>query len=134
MLLTNPTTLSLNDIDCWWTFKAAVLSSLDALCCIPCCCFCGGCCGRYNPFIMQLSNDTLKPGIERCQVICATQLFAAIIVPFSGCLCCCGCCGIGSSCAKGIAACVLNVESTSTAAPLPMTISDRSTQVPPIIY
>ena len=105
--------LSEDDIDCWWTLKASAMATLDAVCCLPCCCFCGGCCGRYDPFIMQMSDEELKPGLEKCQATCATQASASIIVPCTGCLCLWGCCGTATSCAKGVATCVMRVEQKS---------------------
>lgn len=107
--------LTQDDIDCWWTLKASAMATADALCCIPFCCFCGGCCGRYNPFVMRMTQETLKPGIEVCQATCMTQSVAAVAVPCTLCLCLWGCCGTATPCAKGVAACVLNVERASSA-------------------
>lgn len=108
--MATPCTLSEDDIDCWWTVKASAMATLDSICCLPCCCFCGGCCGRYSPFITNISGDTMKPGSERCQGTCMTQMIAGIFVPFTGCLCLWGCCGAATSCARAIATCVVHVE------------------------
>ena len=103
-------TFSLDDIDCWWVVKASAMATLDALCCIPCCFFCGGCCGRYTPFLARMSDDRFKPGIQTCNATCMSQVIAAVVVPGSCCVCCWGCCGTAVPCARSVARCVLNVE------------------------
>jgi hypothetical protein len=107
--------------------KLAALFSLDAMCCTTCCCFCGGCCGRMGPFVerVTLAGEKLKPGIETCQATCATQGIASIVVPFTCCLCCWGCCGTATSCAKGVAGCVMRVETDANVvavAPAPVVV------------
>ena len=111
--------LSEKDIDCLWTVEASARATVDALCCLPCCCFCGGCCGRYQPFVMRMSSETLKPGLEVCQATCTIQAMAAILVPCTFCLCLWGCCGTATPCAKGVAGCVMKVEKGSAVVPEP---------------
>jgi hypothetical protein len=104
--------LELEDIDCCLTLKACALLSGDALCCIPCCCFCGGCCGRYNPCIINIDpSQSLKPGSERCQANCYIQSIAAMVMPCTFCGCLWGGCGLCTPCAKGVAQCTMGVES-----------------------
>ena len=111
-MASNDDNFSIDDIDCAWTLKASLLATIDAICCVPCCCGCGGCCGRFNPYILQLASDDdeYKQGVERCQLTCMTQMVAGLIVPCTCCLCCFGCCGLATPCARGVARCVMSVE------------------------
>ncbi len=120
-------TVHADDIDCWWTIKASALATLDALCCVPCCCFCGGCCGRFDAFAMRLDgDDKTKQGFERFTATCTVQTYAGVIVPCTACLCCWACCGTATPCAKGLVSCVIGVEKdgkvhpTTTAEPVPV--------------
>lgn len=112
-------TFSLDDIDCVWTLRASSLATLDAICCMACCCGCGGCCGRFNPFIIHAvqlipEEDSINPGIERCQMTCIVQSIAGVVVPCTFCLCFFCCCGIATPCAKGVVECITSVENTNT--------------------
>ena len=108
--------LALEDITCCLTLKACAYFTADAIMCIPCCCFCGGGCGRYSPCIFNVVPDeSVKPGIERCQANCYVQCLASMLMPFTLCGCLWGCCGTATPCAKGIAQCVMGVESRANA-------------------
>ena len=92
-----------NDITCCLTLKAFGLFTLDAICCLPCCCFCGGCFGKYLPFVYKLdpvSSAQTKPGSETCSAVCSIQTGAALLLPCTCCGCLYCCCGIGTPCAK----------------------------------
>jgi hypothetical protein len=39
---------SLDDFNCAKTLNLCARLTLDSFCCVPFCCFCGGCCGRYK--------------------------------------------------------------------------------------
>jgi hypothetical protein len=106
--------LTLEDIDCFFTLKTCTYFTVDAIMCIPCCCFCGGCCGRYSPCIFNLNPDeSLNPGYERFFANCVVQTVASMIMPCTLCGCLFGCCGTCTPCARGIAQCVIGVESRS---------------------
>jgi hypothetical protein len=92
-----------DDITCGLTLKAFGLLTLDAICCLPCCCFFGGCFGKYLPFIYKLdpiSAEQTKPGLETCAAVCNIQTGAALLLPITCCGCCYCCCGLGKPCAK----------------------------------
>ena len=109
--------LSDDDITCWFTLKAAALGSLDSLCCIPCCCFCGGCCGQYEPFTSLVTQERSEPGCDRFNQTCMTQSTMALVVPFTCCLCFWCCCGTATPCAKALMACVSKNEETQSTPP-----------------
>ena len=99
----SPKPFSEDDITCCLTLKTFGLLTLDAICCLPCCCFCGGCCGKYLPFVYKLDEkaaEQTKPGSETCSVVCCIQAGAAILLPCTCCGCLYCCCGIGTPCAK----------------------------------
>lgn len=112
----NVNKLALEDITCCFTLKACAYLTADAIMCLPCCCFCGGCCGRYFPCIFNaVPDESVKPGTERCQATCYIQTFAAMLMPCTFCGCLWGCCGTATPCTKGIAGCVMGVESRANA-------------------
>jgi hypothetical protein len=75
----------------------------DAACCPFCCCFCGGCCGKYEPCIHHVIPLNTSPGGERLQATFFLQCAAAAIMPFTLCGCCWACCGLCTSCTMCVA-------------------------------
>lgn len=109
-------TIELEDIDCCFTLKACALLTGDAFMCMPCCCFCGGCCGRYVPCIFKIDpNHFGKPGAERCVLVCQVQTLAGVLMPCTICGCLWGCCGVCTPCARGIVQCAMGVERRGSA-------------------
>jgi hypothetical protein len=110
--------LDLDDIDCCFTIKACALLTGDAILCIPCCCFCGGCCGRYSACISKIESKELgKPGTERCGMNCQVQTLAGILMPITLCGCLWGCCGTCTPCVRGIVQCTMGVEKRAEVQP-----------------
>ena len=64
------TRILIDNINYPFTFNFCAALTLDAICCLTCCNFCGGCCGRYSPFILKAIGETPKPGIELFQITC----------------------------------------------------------------
>ena len=99
------------DITCMFSLKLCAALSVDTVCCLPFCCFCGGCCGRIPPVIglvMPEAIEDIKPGWDLCGVTCTTQCLAMSFMPFTGCGCLWACCGICTPLVK----CV--IKSTNT--------------------
>jgi hypothetical protein len=112
----NANKLALEDITCCFTLKSCVYLTGDAVMCLPCCCFCGGCCGRYSPCVFNaFPDESIKPGPERFQATCYVQTFAAMLMPWTLCGCLWGCCGTCTPCAKGLAQCIMGVEARDNA-------------------
>lgn len=108
----------IESINCPFTFNFCAAASLDAICCLTCCNFCGGCCGRYEPFTAIVMDEKMhgvkmQPGIEIFQATCFAQCIACMIMPASFCGCCWACCGIATPCMKCVVGCVQNVEHTN---------------------
>ena len=90
-------------MNCYSTITACALLSLDAICCIPCCMGCGGCCGKYEPCVTSaVPGFETEPGQERFGVVCLVQCMAAMMLPFTFCGCCWACCGTCTPCAVGV--------------------------------
>ena len=94
-------------IDCLFTLKACGAFMFgDAVCCLPFCHCCGGCCGKYDACVVHAVGPALagvtKPGPDRCWHTCMFDMYAC-----SAALLCCGCflcgCGLGAPLIKGIA-------------------------------
>ena len=122
-----------NDITCCITLKAFGLLTLDAICCLPCCCFCGGCCGKYLPFMYKLdpvSSAQTKPGSETCGSVCLIQSLSAILLPCTCCGCFYCCCGIGTPCAKMAFRKMQNNENRVYSSSVPTSLTAPEIQAP----
>jgi hypothetical protein len=106
------------DITCCFTLQACARLSVDAVCCVPCCCFCGGCCGRYNPIVIGLFPNNVaqhvNPGWDRFGLTCITQLIAASVLPSTFCGCCWAGCGLCTPCTRKVIEKVSQVEKNNT--------------------
>ena len=93
-------------IDCSFTLNLCSRLTVDALCCVPCCCFCGGCCGKYQPCAAgafpESETKDIKQGSETFMITCYTQLMSGILMPWTFCGCCWACCGLGTPCVKSV--------------------------------
>jgi len=101
---------NIDEITCPSTVKLCAAASLDSLCCMTCCNFCGGCCGRVRPFTMKAMNENADPGMDLFLTNCYMQCIAGILMPFSLCGCFWACCGTCTPCVKGVYKCVISVE------------------------
>ena len=93
-------------VDCLFTLKACgAFMCGDALCCLPFCHCCGGCCGKYDACVVHAVGPELagvtKPGPERCWQTCMLDVYAC-----SSAFMCCGCflccCGLGAPIIEGL--------------------------------
>jgi hypothetical protein len=107
----------IEDVTCCFTLNACARLTVDALCCIPCCCGCGGCCGRYKPCVAgAFPEDAVKElfeensGSERCLETFAVQTFSALILPWTLCGCFWACCGLATPCARCTLQCVIKQD------------------------
>ena len=99
------------EVTCMRTLHGFAWLSLDALCCLTFCTGCGGCCGRYEPFVAKVvTGMQTSPGSERSTAVCAVQCLAAIVLPLTFCGCLWGGCGLCTPCVNGIVKCVEDVE------------------------
>lgn len=106
------------DIDCRFTLDLCARLSVDALCCLPCCCFCGGCCGRYKPCAAGLfpeESKDIEKGSDTFMVTCWIQLLSGILMPSTLCGCLWACCGTATPCVKCVYNKVKKVESDNKA-------------------
>lgn len=117
----------MDKITCKNTLKLACGATMDAACCFTCCCFCGGCCGRYRAAavdVLASLDETIvegeKPGTERCMTTCMVQSAAGVIMPFTLCACLWFCFGLATPCAKFCVRCVLDVEKSAAAVEPPV--------------
>ena len=62
--------------------------TIDAICCLPCCCFCGGC----SACTLQEVDDENTDRCERITVTCQAQTTTCFLMPVTK----CGCYGIGA--------------------------------------
>jgi hypothetical protein len=123
-------TFNIDDVTCLFTLKACAQLSVDAVCCIPCCCACGGCFGRYQPCIAESFPDQFekKGGGNRSVETCFVQTVTGILMPFTCCGCLWACCGLATPCARCVIGCVVtqdeknNAQSTIHLPPIPETM------------
>jgi hypothetical protein len=102
---------------CKETFGLGASATADALLCLTCCCFCGGCCGEYascTEHVVAASSgrpgQLSKAGDARCKATCAAQCLACVIVPPTLGMCFWFCCGAASWCANRFMDRVTNEE------------------------
>lgn len=113
-----------HDITCLWTVKTCALLSLDAVCCLPCCCFCGGCCGKYAPCVASsIPSDgnifSKTAGSDRCLETCTLQTIASMLMPLTLCGCLWGACGLATPCARGALQKVMSRDRAASAGTIP---------------
>jgi hypothetical protein len=118
----------INDVNCLFTIKTCAFLTLDAFLCLPCCCFCGGCCGRFEPCIANMFPNDInsKPGGERCHTVCTVQCFSGILMPLSFCGCFWGFCGICTPCTKCLAQCMISVEKQNNKITPPVQVAEMT--------
>ena len=93
------------DVTCCFTLNVCARLTVDAVCCLPCCCGCGGCCGRCMPCVADALPDEVFKGArdtssDVCMATCTTQFFAACLMPWTLCGCFWACCGLATPCAR----------------------------------
>ena len=89
MMRQNKMPLSEEDITCGFTLNVCARLTVDAACCLPCCCGCGGCCGLVEPCVAGAFPDgelTEESGWDRFGETCFVQFVAGVLMPFT----CCG--------------------------------------------
>jgi hypothetical protein len=104
-----------DDITCGDTLEVCARLSVDAACCLPCCCFCGGCCGKFRPCIAGAFPEEFskESGYERFGETCMAQLFAGFFMPSTFCGCLWACCGLATPCTRFVINKVESRESSS---------------------
>ncbi len=108
--------MDVDNLSCCDTIKLFSSATVDSICCIPCCCFCGGCCGKYNAAIMKhfpKEAENIKPGFDRFGSTCYIQLLECLLMTNTCCGFCWGCCGTCTPCAKFIIRKITKVETQS---------------------
>ena len=80
------------------------LNFIEAPCALFCCCFCGGCCGKYQSVTFKLYNKYTDKPIHENNYFgtnCFLQSYA-LCAPIFCCGCCFCCFGTGAFCMNSI--------------------------------
>ena len=112
----NSNDFNCENLNCFNTIKLASYLTIDSICCVPCCCFCGGCCGKYNACVLGLfpnEAQSIQPGFDRFSSTCHIQMMSWTTMTFTCCGCCWACCGTCTPCAKFIAKQVVKNETSA---------------------
>lgn len=112
------------NVTCLFTIDVCARLTVDAFCCLPCCCACGGCCGKYRSCVVGASEiektfSPPAPGFDRFMETCFVQASAACLMPFSLCGCLWACCGLATPCTAYV---VDTIKSRDTSKVLTQTI------------